>query len=76
MYVLTKVFLYPVSCQSCDPSRFFQCLDNGSCILVDLRCDDVPDCPDHSDEFECRGNQLIAIFLYNSQLAIYHMAIM
>ena len=53
-------------CQSCDPSTSFQCLDTGNCIPLQLQCDDVTDCPDGSDEFECRGKTMHTIAMYIS----------
>ena len=51
------ILLHLVSCQGCNPSTQFQCLDDtGGCIPLQLRCDEVSDCIDGSDEFECRGN--------------------
>ena len=31
----------------------FQCVSNGMCISMDLRCDHDSDCIDHSDEMNC-----------------------
>ncbi|KAJ8320243.1 hypothetical protein KUTeg_001830 [Tegillarca granosa] len=31
----------------------FRCVNNGTCIDMDLKCNGFPDCPDHSDENDC-----------------------
>lgn len=36
----------------CDVNREFLC-DNGWCVVIDARCDDVDDCGDASDEYDC-----------------------
>ena len=36
----------------CDLESQFTC-DSGSCIAVTKRCDDVADCADESDEYNC-----------------------
>lgn len=38
----------------CLPTEF-QCRYPKACIKREWRCDDVPDCPDRSDELNCRG---------------------
>lgn len=42
---------------SCGANKF-RCTD-GSCINSEYRCDDIPDCPDKSDELYCDGGYLL-----------------
>ena len=37
----------------CNPERLFTC-DNGQCIKMEERCNQLPDCRDESDERGCR----------------------
>ncbi|KAL8617868.1 hypothetical protein ACOMHN_016524 [Nucella lapillus] len=37
------------------PDTHFQCHDDGYCLPVYVRCNDVNDCPDHEDELWCNG---------------------
>ena len=50
-------FVYIVT--SCDSTTQFPCSDTGQCIPVQLRCNNVSDCLDGSDEFECGGKYLL-----------------
>lgn len=36
----------------CAPEQF-ECLSNRSCIPASYQCDEEPDCPDRSDEYDC-----------------------
>ena len=52
-FTLVHCFLYIVT--SCDSTTHFPCSDTGLCIPLELRCNNVSDCLDGSDEFECGG---------------------
>ncbi|CAD1474699.1 unnamed protein product, partial [Heterotrigona itama] len=40
----------------CEPDQFL--CNDGTCIGLYLACDGYSDCPDDSDEFDCRGNTI------------------
>ena len=42
-----------VQIASCDPLDEFTCKADGSCRPIGVRCDNMVDCPDESDEFDC-----------------------
>ncbi|XP_052074668.1 very low-density lipoprotein receptor-like [Mytilus californianus] len=37
----------------CNTSHQFQCVDDGSCIDIELRCNNAKECIDLSDEYGC-----------------------
>ena len=50
----------------CNPNGEFTC-DDGQCVTMEQRCDQLPDCRDESDEFEC--NMLVLKKSYNKRVA-------
>ena len=45
--------IIPLNFNACDNRKEFNCED-GTCISMEMRCDSKFDCPDRSDEDECR----------------------
>ena len=50
----------------CDPEGEFTC-NNGQCVTMEERCDQIPDCRDKSDERECQ--LLVTEERYNRKVA-------
>ena len=54
--------VYSAGIEACAPGTQFQC-DTGECISITFVCDDDHDCPDASDERNCR-KRMHALFYY------------
>lgn len=55
-------YKFPFVCEakSCISGQF-RCKDGSKCIGSSLICDGQLDCPDQSDEYHCRGNDIDTI---------------
>lgn len=51
MILLTKKFFSSTGTYSCSNDQF-KC-ESGHCVDHEMRCDDVPDCTDGTDEVNC-----------------------